>query len=300
MRKKIVITGAGGSVISRVIPELQKDYDLVLLVHNNIDSSGKPIEGVHAVDLVTTPREEYRQYFKGADIVIHTAYGFVTRRKSPNDSMDIRAPSLDDYRYGVALEDIGMTFNILRTALEEGLKRAIVFSSNHAADYYENLIKEGVLETITEDMVPYSNTFYGWSKICQEALGHMFAAGSDASGKQLEVIMIRFGAPRTDLIENVTSNSYYNLRRHFGSYMSVRDELQMLKLCIEKEDIRDANGVPFQLIYGTSNNLNRIWSLRNAKAFGYEPQDSSYTDFPERIKKLFTEAIDKEMERKGG
>jgi uronate dehydrogenase len=193
-----------------------------------------------------------------------------------------------------------MTFNIMRTAVEEGLKRAIVFSSNHAAGYYEELIQKGVLETVTEDMVPYAISFYGWSKICQEALGHMFASGCDTSGRKLEVVMIRFGAPRTDLIENVTGDSFYTLRRHFGSYMSEGDELRMLKLCIEKEDIRDANGIPFQLFYGTSDNQNRIWSLRNAIQFGYEPQDSSYMDFPERIKKLFSEAIDKETVRNKG
>ena len=299
MRKKLVITGANGSVISRIIPELHKDYDLVLLVRNNVDNLGAFAESAHSIDLATANRDDYRQYFKGADVVFHTAYSFVPTRKSP-DSKPIQTRSLDDFRLGVALEDITMTFNIMRTALEEGVKRAVIFSSNHAANYYESLLRKGMLETVTEDMVPYASTFYSWSKICQEALGHMFAEGCDTSGKQLEVIMIRLGAPRTDLIERVTSDSYYALRRNFGSYMSKRDELQMMKLCIEKEDIRNAEGIPFQLFYGVSDNYNRIWSLRNARAFGYEPEDSSYMDFPERIKTLFSEFIDKETNRKKG
>ena len=288
MKKRIVITGASGGVIGRVLPQLRQEYDLVLLDKYDTDVSGKIIEGINKVDLVSN-RDEYRHFFKGAEAVIHAAYMFSTRINS--DGILTSSGSEDD-QFRLAGNDVQMAFNIYKLAQEEGIKRTIMFSSNHAADYYEQLIRKGLLETVTEDMVPYSDNFYGWSKICEETLGHLFAAG--VKGRRIEVIMIRAGAPREDLIERCTSDLYYNIRRNFGSYMSVNDELQFLRLCIEKEDIRDENGIPFLLCYATSNNYNRLWSLRNARQLlGYEPKDSSYNDFSERVKMLFTENIDK-------
>jgi hypothetical protein len=289
MKKKIVITGASGAVIGRVLPLLRQEYDLVLLDKYDTDSTGQVIEGIHKVDLVNQTRDEYRHFFKGAYAVIHAAYSFSLRVNSKGTGV---YESGEDEQFKLGANDIQMAFNIYRLVQEEGIKRAIMFSSNQAANYYEQLIKAGVLETITEDMPAYSDNFYGWSKICQETLGHLFAAG--VKGKRIEVIMIRAGAPRTDLIEKCTSDDYYSIRRNFGSYMSVKDEFQFLRLCIEKEDIRDENGTPFLLCYATSDNRNRIWSLRNARqVLGFKPEDSSYSDFSDRIKQLFTENIDK-------
>jgi hypothetical protein len=296
VRKKVVITGAAGGVIGRILPILRELYDLVLLDIFDKDRNGNLIDGIHLVDLVKQDRNEYRHLFKGADVVIHTAYTFSQRFDSPGESSWIQPDSNgSDLRFKRATDDVQMAYNVYRMALEENIKRAVIFSSNHASDYYEQLIKKGVLECIDEDMVPYSDNFYGWSKICEEAMGHMFAAASESPDQKLEVIMIRVGAPRTDLIEKCTSDDYYRIRRHFGSYLSINDEIQLVKRCIETDDIRDKNGVPFLLIYATSDNYNRIWSLRNARQMlGYEPEDSSYRDFPERIKMLFNEHIDNE------
>jgi hypothetical protein len=296
MRKKIVITGAAGAVIGRVLPMLREAYDVVLLDVYNVDSGGHKIEGMQKVDLVNPNRDDYRIYFKGADVVIHTAYMF-SQRVNAQDPSWLSPDKAGDSQFKLASGDIQMAYNVYKTAQEEGVKRVVMFSSNHAADYYEELIKQGVLETVTEDMPPYSDNFYGWSKICEETLGHLFASG--AGGRALEIIMLRIGAPRTDLIENCTSDDYYRVRRHFGSYLSIQDEIQLLKLCIEKEEVRDENGFPFLLVYATSDNYNRIWSLRNARRLlGFKPEDSSYNDFSERAKRLFVENIDKVKLRK--
>jgi hypothetical protein len=293
MRKRVVITGAAGSVIGRVLPTLREEYDLVLLDVYDTDSTGRKIEGMQKVDLVNPNRDDYRAYFKGADVVIHTAYMF-SQRMNAQDPSWLSPGKAGDSQFKLASGDIQMAYNVYKTAQEEGIKRVVVFSSNHASDYYEDLIKQGVLETVTEDMPPYSDNFYGWSKICEETLGHLFASG--AGGRPLEVIMLRIGAPRTDLIENCTSDDYYYVRRHFGSYLSINDEIQMLRLCIEKDNVHDENGFPFLLLYATSDNYNRIWSLRNARRLlGFEPEDSSYGDFPERAKRLFVENIDRKI-----
>ncbi|MDR0449808.1 MAG: NAD(P)-dependent oxidoreductase [Treponema sp.] len=301
MRKKVVITGASGSVISRILPDLHKAYDLVLLDLYNTDRSGRPIEGVRPVDLLNPNRDDYRAYFKGADVIVHTAYTFSPRLDSPGEDSWLRAGNAAGPRFGRALDDIRMAYNVYSMAIEEGVRRVVVFSSNQAANYYEQLIKKGLLESVDEDMVPYSDNYYGWSKISEEALGHLFVTGYEYPGRRFELIVVRIGAPRSDLIEKCTDDDYYQIRRCFGSYLSADDEVQLVKRCIDTEDIRDKNGVPFLLIYGVSDNYNRIWSLRNARhVLGYEPADCSYHDYPERIKQLFGAYLDKKTAQKKG
>ena len=59
---------------------------------------------------------------------------------------------------------------------------------------------------------------------------------------------------------------------------------QLFVKSIETEDIRDEQGVPFQIFYGISNNPHAFWSIANArKMIGYEPQDNSETRFIEWI-----------------
>ena len=292
MRKKIVITGASGGVIGRVLPDLRKIYDTVLLDVHNTNIDGELIEGINQVDLVNPDRESYRRFFTGADTVIHGAYLF-----SDRTSKDMRNGKFESAQFKTAMDDVQMAFNVFKTSQEEGVKRVVFFSSNQATNYYEQLIKKGMMETVNEDLVPYADNFYGWSKICEEAMGHMFAAA--LRERSLELIAVRLGAPRTDLIETAEAGDPYMLRRRFASYLSVKDELQLLKLCIEKEDIRDKSGLPFLVLYATSNNPNRIWSLRNAvQDLGYKPEDSSYTDFPERVNELFVKSLNMEAQRK--
>jgi hypothetical protein len=83
MRKKIVITGA---VIGRVLPMLREEYDLVLLDVYDTDGAGRKIEGIQKADLVNPNRDDYRDYFKGADVVIHTAYLFSQRMNAQDPS----------------------------------------------------------------------------------------------------------------------------------------------------------------------------------------------------------------------
>ena len=74
------------------------------------------------------------------------------------------------------------------------------------------------------------------------------------------------------------------MRRALAVYISQRDMSQLFIKSIETEDIRDENGVPFQVFYGISNNPHAFWSIVNArKVIGYEPQDNSEIRFQELI-----------------
>jgi hypothetical protein len=64
---------------------------------------------------------------------------------------------------------------------------------------------------------------------------------------------------------------------------------------IEAEDIRDQNGVPFQIFYGISDNPHAFWSIANARRIiGYEPQDNSERRFATLIGEHLRAASEKD------
>ena len=266
-KRKIVVTGAAGYVAGRMLPALQERYGTVLLDVKTTNRQGEEVAGIHIADLVEKDRDAYREHFRGADAVVHC--GFVR-----------------NWARRTALLERGRTISPWPTTCTEsaktkGVRRAVIVSSNHAADYYENLIWSGRMDFVTPDMLPLSDNFYGWAKASYELLGFMFACGKE--GPVLENVQLRIGGPRETDIDSC-GNDLQQMHRGLGAYLSVRDQVQLVVKSIETEDIRDANGVPFQIFYGISGNAHNFWSLANARRIiGYAPQDDSQVRFADKI-----------------
>ena len=75
--------------------------------------------------------------------------------------------------FSTEMDNITMAYNLYQICLEEGIRRAVVLSSNHAADFYEELIWGGKMEMVTSGMQPLSNNIYGWAKASYEHLGFL-------------------------------------------------------------------------------------------------------------------------------
>jgi len=58
--------------------------------------------------------------------------------------------------------NIAMAHNVYQVAMEEGVKRVVVASSNHAADFYEPLIHSG-----RESHEPKPPSLGGWLRLCR-------------------------------------------------------------------------------------------------------------------------------------
>jgi hypothetical protein len=87
------------------------------------------------------------------------------------------------------------------------------------------------------------------------------------------------------------------VRRALGDYISQRDLQQLYVKAIEAEDIRDENGVPFQIFYGISGNSHAFWSIANARRIlGYEPEDDSSIRFFDEIGKFTKREGERERE----
>jgi len=267
-RKKIVLTGASGTIAGLVLPALRERYDLVPLDIRGENRHGEKIPDIQIADLSADDRDAYRAHFAGADAIVHMAFV-----GSPNPQQGFKPE----------LANVAMAYNVYQTALEENIGRVIVASSNHAADYYEPLILDGAYDTVDPDGRALSDNYYGWAKEAYEHLGFVFAVGK-VQGRPLPNVQIRIGGPRETDVERCAPGDLTCVRRALGAYISQRDLSQLVIKSIEAEDIRDERGVPFQIFYGISGNDHAFWSIVNArKVIGYTPEDNSAIRFADQI-----------------
>ena len=263
-KKTIVVTGACGYIAQRMWPELSERYDLVALDVGEKTGNGTKLPGVRVCDLTDPDRSKYQEHFIGADAVLHCAF--------------VSAPGLDattwqnnsDPKFQAEYANVGMAYNVYAAAQETGVRR---------------------FEFVTPEMAPYTDNFYGWSKVAYEQLGFVFATGQ-AGDRSLEVVQLRIGGPRDDGdLANVSPGDLKKMHRGLGAYLSRRDQVQLFVKSIEVEDISDENGIPFQIFYGVSGNTHNFWSIVNARrVIGYQPEDNSQVNFADRIAEIAREA----------
>jgi hypothetical protein len=271
-KRKLLVTGASGLIAGQVLPALRDRYELTLTDIKNTNRQGKVIPDVQIADLTELNREAYRHLFTGKDIVVHCGYV----RPADNKA---------DARFYSEFGNVGMAYNVYQTALEEGVQRVVVASSNHATNYYEPLILDGAMDFVDPDQRALSKSYYGWAKEAYEHLGFVFAIGK-MERRPLENIQIRIGGPRETDITRCEWGDLRCMRRALAVYISERDMQQMFVKSIETDDIRNERGVPFQIFYGISGNHHAFWSIANArKVIGYEPEDNSEVRFANWIQK---------------
>jgi len=279
-KRRVVLTGATGYVAQRMWDELAARYDLVALDVRSATSAGRDVPGVVVCDLGNPDRETYRGLFRGADAVIHCAW------VAPATGIGGAYEDSDD-NFRAEYANVRLAYNVYRTALEEGVRRVVVASSNHAADFYERLIWTERWDHVTPDMAPFSDNFYGWAKVAYEQLGFVFATGR-VGGRALGNVQIRIGGPRdTADLESCEPGDIRRMHRGLGAFLSRRDQVQLFVRSVEADDIRNEHGVPFQVFYGISGNSHAFWSIANARrVVGYAPEDDSQVLFADRIAEL--------------
>ena len=270
-RRKVILTGACGTIAGLLLPALKERYDLILLDVNTKRRDGTEIDGVQVADLCDRNRDAYRDLFCGADAVVHCGFAH------PDD------PGDPTRRFAAELANVEMAFNVYQTAWEEDVRRVVMASSNHAADYYEPLILAHRHDFVAPDQRALSDNYYGWAKETYEHLGFVFAVGK-VNGRPLENVQVRIGGPRETDVGRCEKGDLTCMRRALAAYISQRDIAQLFIKSIETPDIRDEHGVPFQIFYGISDNPHAFWSIANARqVIGYAPQDNSEIRFREII-----------------
>jgi hypothetical protein len=149
----VLVTGAAGYIGGYLLPQFRERYTLRLVDNRDRDGLGRPVEGLQVRDVSDPSRmDEYRDLFRGADAVVHLAF-----MRPPEETLHLR--------YLAERANVDMAYIVYQLALEEGVRRVVVASSNHAADFYERPMRAGALELIRPDWPrPLADNFYGWAK----------------------------------------------------------------------------------------------------------------------------------------
>ena len=291
--QRVLITGATGYVAGQMLPAFRERFDLTLIDSRTEDGAGRRVEGVDAADLLDADRHSYAGLFDGIDTVVHLAlmrrvYGGSVRGGVP--SRPVLPGLLTDSPSGIndffdEGSNIRMTYNVLRACFDAGVRRVVFASSNRVGDWSEHaLIHNRRLDMHTEETLPRSDTFYGWSKAACEHMGFLFASG--AFGRKMGVVNVRIGWPH-ELDVAAFGDDVTNYKRALGSYFSAADVARLFLAAVEAPDIDDENGVPWQVVYGTSDNARAFWSLANGRrVLGYEPEDDSEVKYAAGVESL--------------
>jgi hypothetical protein len=280
-RKRVLLTGACGYIADQLLPGLRQQYELTLLDVRSDNHHGAAVQDVVVVDLLSAKPAELARSFKGVDAVLHLAN--CRASQAPVVAAPSAPPVMPNLLPGMPLgiddyanekQNLDLAYNVLRAAYEAGVPRVAVASSNRAADWYEHaLIHTGLRDMLDPDDRPLSDTFYGWAKACIEHMGFVFACG--AFGRKMGVVMIRIGAPHELILEQFQGDML-TYKRDLAAYVSPRDLTQLFSKAIDAPNIDDAHGIPWQVVYGISNNTRAFWSLASARrALGYRPKDDS-------------------------
>jgi hypothetical protein len=265
--RRVLVTGACGYIAAQLLPAMRERYDLTLVDARTTDRNGKPVEGVQVADLTDPDPQANRRFFQGVDAVVHLGYIHPPTGQGSGTVESYRAERVN----------VDMAFQVLLLAMEEKVRRVVIASSNHAADWYEHLIHAKRKDFVDPDERPLSDNFYGWAKAAYEHLGFVFATG--ALGRAVENVHLRIGAPR-ELETSIYRGNPVKFHRDLGAYISERDLRQLVVRSIEAESIADEYGIPFRIFYGISDNARKFWSIANARqAIGYAPEDDSEVRF---------------------
>ena len=228
MKKKILITGAAGDVGTHLRRELQGKYKIV------------------ASDL-RDPTETFKgQSFKRADISKMAAALRIT--KGVDAIVHLGGYSVEGPWEGILNANIIGCYNIFEAARQNGVKRILFPTSNHAVGFYERS------RTIDHNIYPRPDSRYGVSKVFGEALGSLYA---DKYGMQ--VFCMRIGNVNPVPID----------KRRLSILFTPRDLAQLVTIGIEHPDVR------FEIFYGISGNKRAWYDNSNAFRLGYRPQDDS-------------------------
>ncbi|MDV9193170.1 NAD(P)-dependent oxidoreductase [Streptomyces sp. SR27] len=228
--RTVLLTGAAGGV-GTLMRELLPPYGYELRLLDVAPVPGAP----DAIVADLADRAALREAVRGVDAIVHLA-----------------GISLESTFDKIMAANIAGTYNLYEAAREEGVRRVVLASSNHAVGFTRRP-REG------EPLVPVDtphrpDTFYGLSKCFGEDLAQLYW---DLHG--IETVSVRIGS----CFPEPTSVRMLSL------WLSPADCARLLHATLTAEDVAHT------VVYGSSANTRAWWDLSTARALGFDPQDDS-------------------------
>ena len=239
-KRRVLVTGAAGSIGSYFAEHSHEHYELRLMVLEAELALAEPLRRYG--DVITgdiTDLARMKAACQGVDTVIHLA-----ATPDPDATWDTLLPL-----------NINGTYNTFAAAHEAGCRRVVYASSIHAVAAHP-----ADFQVKTNEPVNPGN-LYGVSKCFGEALGRYMA---EQLG--LSVIALRIGAfqPRDKARDP-------NSLGMMDSFVSRRDLNHLIQCCIDVENLK------FAILHGLSDNLFKRVDITDARTLvGYAPQDDFF------------------------
>ncbi|WP_150275129.1 NAD-dependent epimerase/dehydratase family protein [Paenibacillus tepidiphilus] len=255
MKRKLLLTGASGIIGNTIYKGLKEDgrYDLT-----GADIQADEDQGIVQLDIADEKR--LNELTRGIDTVLHFAW--------MKDNDDFLGKVLDG--------NVSGAYKLLEAAVENGVRRVIFASSNHAMGYYKTDETPGPMDPYRPD------SFYGLSKCYIELLGRLYSDQGKISS-----INIRIG--------NFPGDDRPHSERAGHIWISERDMLQLVVCCIEADD-----KMTYLNLYGTSANSDNYYNIDYLEELiGYKPQDDA-TALLEQAKAAGVKVRQDETEYQGG
>lgn len=228
--RTILLTGAAGG-LGTLMRGLLPAYGYELRLFDLVPIEGEP--GAITADLAD--REALREAVRGVDAIIHLA-----------------GISLEASFDKILRANIEGTYNLYEAAREEGVRRIVFASSNHAIGWTPAPAAGEPLIPVDTPRRP--DTFYGLSKSFGEDLAQLY---QDQHG--IETVSVRIGS----CFREPTSV------RMLSVWLSPEDGARLFHAALTAPDVAHT------VVYGSSANTRLWWDLSTARALGYEPQDDS-------------------------
>ncbi|WUH94123.1 NAD(P)-dependent oxidoreductase [Streptomyces sp. NBC_00433] len=228
--RTILLTGAAGG-LGTLMRGLLPSYGYRLRLLDMLPIDGEP----DAITADLADRDALRAAVRGVDAVVHLA-----------------GISLESTFEKILRANIEGTYNLYEAAREEGVRRIVFASSNHAVGFTPR--PQGGDPLIPVGTPRRPDTYYGLSKCFGEDLAQLYA---DRHG--IDTVSIRIGScfPEPTTV------------RMLSVWMSPEDGARLLHAALTA----DVTG--HTVVHGSSANTRLWWDLGPARALGYEPQDDS-------------------------
>jgi uncharacterized protein YbjT (DUF2867 family) len=233
---RLLVTGAAGTVGRLLRPLLRTPGRVLRLA--DVAPIDDVVDGEEAMVVDVTDAAAVGKACQDVDAILHL--GGLSTEASFEDILGVNV--------------VG-THNVLRAAVDAGVSRVILASSNHAVGFYRRSVDAPVGSDGLPDGVPARpDTFYGWSKAAGESLGALYHHRFG-----LDVVALRIG---TCFAEPVGS-------RGLSTWLAPADAARLVEACLSAPE------VGFRVVWAISDNTRRWWSLEGAKALGFVSGDDA-------------------------
>jgi uronate dehydrogenase len=231
----ILITGAAGRIGRTLRSGLAREGRVLRLLDIAPIDRPAPGENVEIVQASFCAPAEIGVASQGVDAVIHLG-GLAGESAWP----DVIAVNIDG------------TLRVLEAARAANVPKVVFASSIHAAGFHTR--DEAPNGELPADVAPRPDTLYGFGKAAGEALASLYH-----SRFGLDLICLRIGAFRP--VPRVPND--------LAVWLSPPDAVRLFEACLTPRP------PAFRVLWGISANTRRWWSLAEAEAIGYRPEDDA-------------------------